>query len=123
MKLYNYAWNVRELTRAATEEYAKHPETANVKADVSEGFSKLLNNIRHGKAIDPGTDLDWAALKAEWDGLTDEEQSAAIQEYHAVTGKAVGLGPAFEKGYRAAFDAAIETAVAKVEAEAAADHA
>ena len=120
MKLYDYAWNAWELTRAATEEYAKHPETANVKADVGEGFSKLLNNIRHGKAIDPGTDLDWAALKAEWDGLTGEEQSAAIQEYHAVTGKAVGLGPAFEKGYRAAFDAAIETAVAKVEAEAAA---
>lgn len=123
MKLYDYAWNVRELTRAATEEYARHPETANVKADVSEGFSKLLNNIRHGAAIDPGTDLDWAALKAEWDGLTEEEQSAAIREYHAVTGKAAGLGTAFAAGDRAAFDAAIETAVAAVEAEAAADHA
>ena len=123
MKLYDYAWNVRELTRAATEEYAKHPETANVKADVGEGFSKLLNNIRHGAAIDPGTDLDWAALKVEWDGLTEEEQSAAIREYHAVTGKAAGLGTAFAAGDRAAFDAAIETAVAAVEAEAAAGHA
>lgn len=117
MKLYKYAWNVRELTRAATEAYAREAETARVKADVSEGFSKLLNNIRQGTAIDVGTSLDWAALKQDWDSLTGEEQTAAIQEYHAVTGKAVGLGDAFARGDRAAFDAAMETARLAAETE------
>ena len=42
----------------------------------------LRSNIREGREVYPGTNLDYPALKEQWDAMTGEEQAQSRKEYH-----------------------------------------
>ena len=113
LNLRDYTWNVYEICQ-------NNPEAS----DIGVAFDMLRNNIKWGKEIDKGTDLDWAALKVEWDAMTAEEQSQSRKDYH-VTDQLVGMADAFKNGDKEKFKAIQQAemdrlaALAAEEAEAA----
>ena len=98
--LKKYTWNVFELAKANGE-------------DLGAALRMLINNIQHGKAVNSGADLNYTALKTEWDKLTVKEQEAEIdtmldmfdfgtdEPYHY-------LAEAFQAGDRATFEKILE---------------
>lgn len=108
LNLRDYTWNVYEICH--NNEAAK---------DIGIAWDMLRNNIRWGREIDGGTDLDWAALKVEWDAMSPEEQSKSRTDYH-VTNSLPGMWDAFLAGDKAKFEAIQEAElerIAKLEAE------
>ena len=97
LNLRDYTWNVYEICQ-------NNPDCP----DLGVGYDMLRNNIKWGKEIDSGTNLDWAVLKLEWDSMTAEEQSRSRKDYH-VTDQLVGMWDAFHSGDKARF-AAIQMA-------------
>lgn len=93
LNLRDYTWNVYEICH-------NNPEAS----DIGVAFDMLRNNITHGKEIDGGTDLDYAALGAEWAAMTAEEQSKSRKDYH-VTDQLPGLWDAFKAGDKDKFKA------------------
>ena len=71
LNLKDYLWNVCEITINNDEA-----------ADKGVAFDMLRSNIREGREVYPGTDLDYPALKEQWDGMTGEEQAQSRKEYH-----------------------------------------
>ena len=107
--LRDYTWNVYEI--CANNEGAY---------DLGVAYDMLRNNIRHGYEIDGGTNLNYAALKIEWDAMTVEEQSRSRQDYH-VTDQLPGMWDAFKVGDKAKFVAIQESEVERLAVEAEAD--
>ena len=97
LNLRDYTWNVYEICN-------NNPDAH----DLGVAWDMLRNNIRHGREIDAGTDLDYAALKAQWDAMTPEEQAKSRADYH-VTDQLVGMWVAFKAGDKEGF-AAIQQA-------------
>ena len=91
LNLRDYTWNVYEICK-------NNPEAS----DIGVAYDMLRNNIRHGREIDAGTDLDYAALGAEWAAMTPEEQAKSRADYH-VTDQLVGMWDAFKAGDKEAF--------------------
>ena len=113
LNLRDYTWNVYEICQ-------NNPEAS----DIGVAFDMLRNNIKWGREIDGGTNLDYAALGAEWAAMTAEEQAKSRADYH-VTDQLVGMWQAFQAGDKEGF-AAIQqaemdrlAALAAEEAEAA----
>lgn len=101
MNLKQYAWNIFEIAKANNE-------------DLGVARRMLVNNISQGRAVNGGADLDYTALKTEWEAMDGEAQKAALEElcdyltdfstdapYHS-------LCRAFEQGDRNAFDKVLE---------------
>lgn len=98
--LKKYTWNVFEIAKANGE-------------DLGVALRMLINNIQQGKAVNPGADLDYAAIKAAWDKLSTKEQEAEIEAMHDLFDFGTdepyhSLAEAFQDGDRAAFDKAME---------------
>lgn len=83
LNLRDYTWNVYEICN-------NNPAAA----DLGVAYNMLKNNIEKGTEIDGGTNLDYAALGAEWVAMTAEEQSKSRRDYH-VTDQLVGMWDAF----------------------------
>lgn len=103
LNLKDYLWNVCEITLNNDEA-----------ADKGIAFDMLRSNIREGREVYPGTSLNWAALKEQWDAMTAEEQAKSRKEYHMCDDfpgqfdlcKA-GKREEFEAGKNAVFEAAV----------------
>ena len=109
LNLRDYTWNVYEINANNESAY-----------DLGVAFDMLRNNIKHGYEIDGGTNLNWAALKVEWDAMTAEEQSKSRRDYH-VTDQLPGMWDAFNAGDKAKFVAIQEAEVERLAAEAEAE--
>ena len=97
MNLKQYAWNIFEIAKANNE-------------DLGVARRMLVNNISQGRAVNSGTELDYAALKKEWDAMDGKAQEAALEELKAYLSDFSTDAPyhslcrAFEQGDREAFN-------------------
>ncbi len=107
LNLKDYLWHVYEIS-------TNNPNAR----DQGVAYDMLRNNIKHGREVDPGTNLDWAALKVQWDAMTPDEQSRSREEYQ-LCDNAPGLWDAFEAGNRSEFDRLKEAAFAEAKAKSA----
>lgn len=101
MNLKQYAWNIFEIAKENNE-------------DLGVARRMLVNNIQQGRAVNGGADLDYAALKKEWEAMDGKAQEAALEELNAYLSDFSPDAPyhslcrAFDKGDRNAFDKVLE---------------
>ena len=93
LHLKKYTWNVYEICK-------NNPDCP----DLGVGYDMLRNNIKWGRAIDPGTDLPWAKLSDQWAAMSAQEQKASRAEYRE-SYQRKGLAEAFQAGDRTRFEA------------------
>ena len=97
MNLKQYAWNVFEIAKANNE-------------DLGVARRMLVNNIQQGRAVNGGTELDYTALKKEWEAMDGKAQEAALEELNAYLSDFSTDAPyhslcrAFEQGDLEAFE-------------------
>lgn len=87
-------------------------------ADIGVAKDMFIANLEQKKAAYHGADeLDYAALGAEWDKLSDGEKTAQREAYGAVTrGRYKDLTAARREDDRETFEATVAEAVATLEA-------
>ena len=101
MNLKPYAWNIFEIAKENNE-------------DLGAARRMLVNNISQGRAVNGGADLDYAALKKEWEAMDGEAQKAALEELNkyitdfSTDAPYHSLCKAFEQGDREAFEKVLE---------------
>lgn len=102
MRLSDYMWNIYELREKNPDGYK----------DIGIAADMLRTNIVHGVNGNPGTDLPWADMKAEWDLMTADQQSEARDELRRVMDECARLKMRnlYEVGDRKAFEKELEVA-------------
>lgn len=118
LNLKDLTWNVYEICRA-------HNKDAEHKIDLGVAYDMLRTNIEYGNDNYPGAvGLDFVALKAEWDAMTEEEHTLSRAEYHAAKhGLNIPLSDAFKANDRAEFDRLLNENLKDYRAKKAEDNA